>query len=82
MSSEEPMRLTAAIDHIAEYFGVRSFYAMAKALSDETMTVQPTQISKFHKGQTKVSKKVAQRFHDTYGVRIDECDIYAPGGLE
>lgn len=73
-STEEAMTGAAAIKFVAEYFGVPSKYAMAKALSDETLKVQPIQINNYLKGK-KMRKVVADRFFDVYGVTIsDYCN--------
>ena len=72
----ESMSGKDAIDFVAEHFGVPSMYAMSKALSDENLTVQPIQISRYRKGH-KMSSKVANRFFDTYGVVIN--DYYKKG---
>lgn len=65
------MTAKEAILYVVEYFGLKSYYAIAKALSDEELTVQPIQISKYCKGY-KMSKKVAQRFFNTFGVIISD----------
>lgn len=74
---DEDIALTGkeAIKYAAEHFGVRSRYAMSKALSDDELTVQPIQLSNYLKGR-RMSKKVAQRFFETYGIRI--TDAYVP----
>lgn len=61
-----------AIKYAADHFGVPSMYAMAKSLSDDELTVQSIQISNYLQG-TKMSKKVAQRFEDTYGIIISDA---------
>ena len=63
-----------ALKYAQDYFGVPSKYAMAKSLSDETLTVQPIQISNYLNG-TKMSKKVAQRFEETYGITISDAYV-------
>lgn len=65
-----------AIKYVADYFGVPSKYALAKSLSDEDLTVQPIQISNYLKG-TQMSKKVAERFNETYGIIISDAYIQA-----
>lgn len=60
-----------AIEYISEYFGLTSYYAIAKALSDEELTVQPIQISNYCK-TTKMSRKVAQRVFDTFGIIVSD----------
>ena len=67
-----------AIRYIAESYGVKSYYAMSKALSDETLKVQPIQISNYHKGVSRMSQKVADRVEATFDVKIS--DVYS-GGL-
>lgn len=72
------MTTKEAIKHVADYFSVTSYYALAKSLSDDEMTVQPIQISKYKRG-SKMSKKVADRFAEVYGIHIS--DIHQPGKL-
>lgn len=67
----EGMTSKEAISYISEYFGIKSYYAIAKALSDEELTVQPIQISNYCK-TTKMSKKVAQRVFDTFGIIVSD----------
>lgn len=74
--SDEPMTGAEAIKYVTDHFGIPSLYALAKALSDDTLTVQPIQISNYLNG-SQMSPKVAQRFFETYGVVIK--DIYNPG---
>ncbi len=65
-----------AIKYIVEHFGVTSMYALSKALSDEELTVQPIQISNYLNGK-KMSRKVADRFFETYGIIVS--DVHNPG---
>lgn len=76
--TEEVMTTKEAIKYVAEHFGVPSRYALAQALSDEELKVQPIQISNYLNG-TRMSKKVAVRFQEVYGVVIS--DVYAPDNL-
>lgn len=78
MSDEEVETMTGqeAIEHIKDFFGIPSYYAMAKALSDDDLTIQPIQISNYFKGKM-MSQKVANRFEDVYGVIINT--VYTPG---
>ena len=69
------MTAKEAIKHVAEHFEVRSRYALAKALSDDTVNVQPIQISNYMDG-TRMSEKVAKRFSEVYGITIS--DIHYP----
>lgn len=63
-----------AIKYVADHFGVPSMYALAKALSDDELNVQPIQVSNYING-TQMSKKVAERFNETYGVIISDAYI-------
>lgn len=72
----DSMTTIEAIKYVVEHFGVPSMYAMAKALSDDTLKVQPIQISNYLDGR-KMTQKVADRFFETYGVVIN--DAYNPG---
>ena len=65
-----------AIKYVVEHFGITSMYQLAKSLSDETLKVQPIQISNYLNG-TRMSQKVADRFFETYGIVIG--DAHAPG---
>ena len=76
--TQQGMTTIEAINYVVEYFGVTSKYALAKALSDETLTVQPIQISNYLNG-TVMSLKVADRFFETYGVVVS--DAYTPGAF-
>ena len=67
----DSMTANEAILYAVEYFGLKSYYAISKALSDEELTVQPIQISKYCKGY-KMSPKVAKRFFDTFGIIISD----------
>lgn len=72
----DTMTTAEAIKYVVEHFGVTSMYALAKSLSDETLNVQPIQISNYLNG-TRMSQKVADRFFETYGVVIS--DAHATG---
>ena len=72
--SDDPMTGKEAIKFAADHFGVQSKYAMSKALSDEDLTVQPIQISNYLNG-TRMSKKVAERFEETYGITISDAYV-------
>lgn len=75
---EEALVMTGkeAIQYVAENFGVQSMYALAKSLSDETLTVQTIQIKNYLNGR-RMSKKVAERFNDVYGIIISDVYIKA-----
>lgn len=60
-----------AIFYIVEYFGLKSYYSIARALSDDELTVQPIQVSSYCKGR-KMSPKVAKRVFDTFGIIISD----------
>lgn len=75
MDEYQTMTTQDAIKYIKEYFGIPSRYALAKSLSDDTLTVQPIQITNYIRGG-KMSKKVAERFFETYGVIIS--DVHNP----
>lgn len=74
MSNELVMTGKEAIKYIADHFGVPSKYALAKSLSDEKLNVQVIQITNYLNG-TRMSKKVADRFNETYGVIISDAYI-------
>lgn len=80
MAVEEGMTAVEALKYASKHFGVPSYYAMSKALSDEELTVQPIQISNYAKGKRRMSEKVAQRFFDTFGIVIS--DAYRPGTFQ
>jgi hypothetical protein len=75
------MELTGkqAIKFVSDHFGVHSYYALAKALSDDDLTVQPIQISNYYTKDKQMSKKVAERFELVYGITI--TDVYDPGAI-
>ena len=62
-----------AIKFVTEEFGIKSRYELAQSLTDENLKVQIIQISNYMSGKHKMSKKVAQRFHDVYGITISDC---------
>lgn len=70
---DEELKMTGqkAIEYVADFFGVPSMYALSKALSDEKLTVQPIQIKRYIEG-SRMSKKVADRFYETYGIIITD----------
>lgn len=72
---EDVLELTAieAIKWVTEHHSIPSAYALAQSLSDDQLTVQPIQIANYLNGR-KMSDKVANRFYDTYGIRI--TDVY------
>lgn len=74
----EPMTTAEAIEYVVDVFGIPSYYALAKSLSDSELTVQPIQISNYLKG-TRMSQKVADRFFITYGVVIS--DVHSSGAF-
>lgn len=76
---EDSFTTKDAVLFAADHFGVPSFYAMAKALSDETLTVQPIQLSKYVNKGARMSKKVAERFFDTYGIVVN--DVFERGAF-
>lgn len=76
VNGQEAMTAYEAIHKVCEEYGIPSKYALAKNLSDEELTVQPIQISNYvHKDpkkRRKMSKAVAKRFLDTYGIYITD----------
>lgn len=71
MDNTEYMTTIEAMQYVSEMFGIKTLYALSKALSDEFLTVQPIQLSRYMKGG-KMSAKVAKRFEDTFGVAISD----------
>lgn len=61
-----------AIQHVKNELDYKSFYAIAKELTYDGMTVQPIQISNYFKGHHVMSEKVASRFFDTFGITITD----------
>jgi len=78
--SEELVNMTTkeAITHIADYFGVKSMYALAKSLSGGDLLVQTIQIKHYMNG-AKPTQKVADRFAEVYGINI--TDVHQRGKL-
>lgn len=72
MSNEPAMTCIDAIKHVMDHFGIASRNELAKSLSDDSMTVQPIQITNYLKG-TQPSQKVADRFLSVYGVVISNA---------
>lgn len=85
MSLVEQNAMTAveAIKKVSEEHNITSKYRLAKELSDEKLTVQPIQISNYvhpdPKKRRKMSKAVADRFFEVYGIYI--TDQHDPGTL-
>jgi len=75
---EDVMTGVEAIKHIADFYEVTSLYELAKSLSSKQTNVQPIQISNYKKGKL-MTKKVAERFFDVYGIIIS--DVFVPGVL-
>lgn len=86
MSLVEQNAMTAieAIKKVCEEHNITSKYRLAKELSDEALTVQPIQISNYvnpnPKRRRKMSKAVADRFFEVYGIYI--TDQHEPGSLK
>lgn len=76
MSDVLSMTGAEAIKYVQDHFGVPSRYALAKSLSGDGLTVQPIQITNYING-TQMSKKVAERFNEVYGVIITDAYIQA-----
>lgn len=72
--NDEALSMTGqqAIAYVAEYMSVPSMYALAKSLSGDGLTVQPIQIKNYIEG-TRMSKKVADRFHEVYDIVITDA---------
>lgn len=68
---DESMSTKEAILTVVRDRNIPSMYQMAKELSDEKLKVQPIQISRYLKG-SRMSKKVADRFEDVYGIKIND----------
>lgn len=83
VNGQDAMTAYDAIMKVCEEFNIPSKYALAKNLSDDTLTVQPIQISNYvhrdPKKRRKMSKAVAKRFLDTYGIYI--TDQHDPGSF-
>ena len=52
---------------------IRSMYALANILSNESITVQPIQISNYLNKGTKMSKKVALRFLEVFNIDVTDA---------
>lgn len=68
------MRAADAIVHVSELNGNMSMYQLAKSLTGDGVTITTTQIRNYLKNGTRMSKKVAQRFEEVYGITI--TDVY------
>ena len=74
--SELAMTGKEALEYIASSFNIPSLYAMSKALSDDTLQVQPIQLSNYRKGK-RMSERVAERIYNTFDIVV--TDAYRPG---
>lgn len=63
----------AAIQYVMDEFGYTSYYSIAKELSKDELTVQPIQVSNYHKARRVMSKKVATHFYDVFGIEITDA---------
>jgi len=72
--SEEQLKMSTrdALDYVADLYQIPSLYKMAQSLSDDTLTVQPIQISNYLNGSV-MSEKVATRFEAIYGIFITDA---------
>lgn len=62
-----------AIIHLMEVLGYPSYYSIAKELSAHDMSVQPIQISDYHKGKRVMSEKLAEHFYTVFGIEISDA---------
>lgn len=71
--TEDSMTTIEAIKHVTDIFDIPSAYALAKSLSDEDLKVQTIQITNYLSGKHKMSRKVADRFYECYGIVINDA---------
>lgn len=60
-----------AIEYVMEFYNISSFYRLSKLLSDNSLTVQPIQLSRYMKG-AKMSRVVAFRFFVVFEIVITD----------
>lgn len=63
----------AAVQYVMDEFGYTSYYSIAKELSKGKLTVQPIQVSNYHKARRVMSEKVAAHFYDVFGIEIADA---------
>lgn len=70
---DDVLNMTAreAILYVSENWDTKSMYSIAKNLSDDVIKVHTIQISNYLRG-TKMSRKVADRFAEVYGIVITD----------
>lgn len=79
MTNEVMLDSQAAIQYVMDEFGYTSYYSIAKELTKSgVITVQPIQVSNYHKARRVMSEKVAAHFYDVFGIEI--ADAYHSGG--
>lgn len=78
MTNEVMLDSQAAVQYVMDEFGYTSYYSIAKVLTKSGLTVQPIQVSNYHKARRVMSEKVAAHFHDVFGIEI--ADAYHSNG--
>lgn len=68
----------AAIQYVKDELGYTSYYSISKTLTEAGMSVQPIQVSDYHKGIHAMGEKVAEHFRETFGVAIADA-FHSPG---
>lgn len=78
MTDEIMLDSKSAIQYVMDEFGYTSYYSISKELTKHGVTVQPIQISNYHKANRAMSEKVAAHFYDVFGIEI--ADAYHSDG--
>ena len=60
----------AAVQYVMDNSIYTSYYSIAKVLTEDRLSVQPIQISNYHKGKRAMSDKVSQQFKEVFGIEI------------
>lgn len=58
------------IEHLKKDYG--SYYSISKALDEYGLTVQPIQLSNYHKGKRVMSHSTAKYFFVVFGIEITD----------
>jgi hypothetical protein len=76
---EGRMESKDAVEYVMSEYGYGSYSEIARALSSSPkLTVQPIQVSNYHKGVRSMGEKVAEEFYFVFGIEI--VDAYRATG--
>ncbi len=68
----------AAVEYVIQNTEYNTCYKIAGALSTGELIVQPTQVSRYYKGLSRMSEKTAIEFEAVFGIEI--ADVHRAKG--